>query len=115
MDIEHVIIPDQTRGALFDTHFLRQNSLKVVIQEIYTRRYWGSAGVWTLDMALATTFTSRSDALEAAINQKLRNVQLVLSREFRELEVAPIETSSQLSPGDDGTAILVRNQSVSFA
>lgn len=97
MDIEHVIVPDQTRGAIFDTHFLRQSSLKVVIQEIHTRRYWGKAGVWTSDMALATIFTSRSDALEAAINQKLRNVQLVLRREFSEWEFVPIETSFTVS------------------
>lgn len=38
-------------------------------------------------------FTSRSDALEAATNRKLQNVQMVLTREFREWEIAPIATS----------------------
>ena len=93
MDIEHLIIPDQTRGAIYDTHFLRQSSLSVIIQEIPTRRYWGKGGLWTSDMEAAVKFTSRSVALETATNQKLSNVQMVLSREFKECEFVPIETS----------------------
>lgn len=37
MDTDRMIIPDQRRGAMFDTHILRKHSLKVVIQEIPTR------------------------------------------------------------------------------
>jgi hypothetical protein len=81
------------RGNHLDTQFLRRHFTKVVIQEIPTRRYWKGTGVWTSEIDKATTFRSCSAAMEDATHLKLKNVQLVLTRELRECEVFPLKTS----------------------
>jgi hypothetical protein len=80
------------RGNEFDSQILRQVLTKVVIQEIPTRLYLSVGDFWTLDIEDATTFDSRSAALEEATNLKLQNVQLVLSRVTKEWEIIPVET-----------------------
>jgi hypothetical protein len=86
------------RGNKFDSQFLRQVLTKVVIQEIPSRLYLSEGNFWTLAIESATAFDSRSAALEKATNLKLQNVQLVLSREFKEWEIIPVETSVRPQP-----------------
>jgi hypothetical protein len=90
MDTTQLTLPATSRGTRVDTQFLTRHCIKVVIQEIPTRRFWGSGGVWILDIEKATSFDSRSAALETASHQNLHNVQLVLSREIKEWEIIPI-------------------------
>ena len=84
------------RGNTYDTQILRQVLTKVVIQEIPTRLYLSVGDFWTLDIENATTFDSRSAALEKATHLKLQNVQLVLSRVTKEWEIIPIKTNSRV-------------------
>lgn len=95
MDTNQPTLPATSRGTRVDTQFLSRHCVKVVIQEIPTRRFWGSGGVWILEIEKATTFDSRSAALEAASRQNLHNVQLVLSRELKEWEIIPIDPRSK--------------------
>ncbi len=92
------------RGSMSDSQFLRQVLTKVVIQKIPTRLYLSAGDFWTLDIEHATTFVSRSAALQEATNLKLQNVQLVLSRELKEWEIIPVTTSIGVRPtlGDSG-------------
>lgn len=76
-----------------NTEFLRQHSTTVVIQEIPTRRYWQSGGVWTPDIERAAQFDTCSGALEQAMHSKLSNVQLVLAREITEYETIPLKAT----------------------
>ena len=99
MDTTQPILPATSRGTRINTQFLSRHCLKVVIQEVPTRRFWGSGGVWVLDIEKATTFDSRSAALEAASHQNLHHVQHVLSRELKEWELIPIDSRSK-SPDD---------------
>lgn len=62
MESIHLNAPVSTAGIEFDTRFLRRNCTKVVIQEIPTRRYWGSRGVWTSDIEKASDFQTGSSA-----------------------------------------------------
>lgn len=96
--MDAVLINDSTtsRGNTSDSQFLRQVFTKVVIQEISSRLYLSAGDFWTLDIEDATTFHSRSAAIDEARNLELQNVQLVLSRELKEWEITPIETSFRL-------------------
>jgi hypothetical protein len=91
-----------SRGNSFDTQFLRRHFTKVVIQEIPTRRYWQTLGVWTSNIEAARTYDSCTKALEEALFLKLKNVQLVLNREFKEWEIIPIKTSISPRPTAPG-------------
>ncbi|MBP9901188.1 MAG: hypothetical protein IT579_23255 [Verrucomicrobia subdivision 3 bacterium] len=79
-------------GNRNDRQFLSFIATKVVIQEIATRHYLSVDNFWTLDIEGATSFTTRSAALEQATNLKLQDVQLVLNREVKEWEVFPIKS-----------------------
>ena len=76
-----------------DTRYLRRNFTRVVIQEIPTRRYWGSRGVWTSEIEKANDFQTGTSALEYARRLELPNVQLVMIHEFKECQVIPLKTS----------------------
>ena len=81
-------------GAIrLNTEFLRRHSTTVVIQEIPTRRYWVSSGVWTADIERAAQFDTCSGAQEEAMHFKLSNVQLVLARELTEYEIIPLRAT----------------------
>ena len=81
------------RGNKFESQFLRRLLTKVVIQEIPSRLYLSAGDFWTLDIENATAFDSHLSAREEAANLKLNNVQLVLSREIKEWEIIPIEST----------------------
>ena len=81
------------REIKFNTQLLRRHFTKVVIQEMPTGRYWESNGVWTTDIDHATIFRTCTAALEQATHLKLQNVQLVMTREIKELEIIPVKTS----------------------
>jgi len=85
--------PNAKHGTKFDTQFLRRNFAKVVIQEVPTRRFWQSTGIWTTDVDKATSFRTCSAALEQATLFRLQYVQLVLTREIKECEVIPLKAS----------------------
>ena len=78
-------------GAHLDTQFLKRIATKVVIQEMPTRRYWVSRGVWTSDVEQATDFQTRSSASEHALRLKLPNAQLVVIHEFRDYQIVPLQ------------------------
>lgn len=80
-----------TSAAGYDTEFLRRSSSKVLIQDAATRRYLTVAGVWTAQPELAMTFRSGSTAMEHAHHQRLKNVNLVLSRAITVSEVIPMK------------------------
>ena len=85
-------IPDAPASATgYDTEFLRRSSSKVLIQDAATRRYLTVAGVWTAQPELAMTFRSGSTAMEHVQRQKLKNVNLVLSRAITVSEVIPLK------------------------
>jgi hypothetical protein len=73
-----------------DTEFLSRHSTQVMIQEIATRRYLATTGVWTADLGQALTFRSGSAAMEHLMQKKLTNVQLVLTRAITVSEVIPV-------------------------
>lgn len=83
----------RTAGIESDTRFLRRDLTKVVIQEIATRRYWGSRGVWTSEIEKANDFQTGTSALEHVRRLELPNVQLVVIHEFKECQVIPLKTS----------------------
>ena len=85
--------PNAKDGIKFDTQFLRRHFSKVVIQEVPTRRFWQSTGIWTADVDKATSFRTYSAALEQATLFRLQYVQLVLTREIKECEVIPLKAS----------------------
>ena len=66
-----------------------------MIQEIPTRRYLRNGGFWTPDIEQATVFANKSAAIEAANEQAFTNVQLVMSREFKEWEILPLKTTTK--------------------
>jgi hypothetical protein len=76
-----------------DTEFLSRQSTKVMIQEISTRRFLATTGVWTADPGQALTFRSGSAAMEHLTQRKLTNVQLVLTRAITVSEVIPVTTA----------------------
>jgi hypothetical protein len=76
-----------------DTEFLSRQSTKVMIQEISTRRFLASTGVWTTDAGQALTFRSGSAAMEHLTQRKLTNVQLVLTRAITVSEVIPVTSA----------------------
>lgn len=90
---------DFARGSIangtikLNTEFLRRHATTVVIQEIPTRRYWESIGVWTSDIDRAAQFDTCSGAVEQAMHFKLSNVQLVLAREITEYETIPLKAT----------------------
>jgi hypothetical protein len=95
MDTAQPTLTAVSRGRRLDTQFLSQHCIKVVIQEIATRRFWGQGGFWLLELEQAITFDSRSAALEAASHHNLHNVQLVLSRELKEWEIIPVDSRNR--------------------
>ena len=90
---------DEAKGSYvngtieLNTEFLRRHSTTVMIQEIPTRHYWESGGVWTSDIERAAQFETCSGALEEAMHFKLSNVQLVLAREITEYETIPLKAT----------------------
>lgn len=87
-----IAVPAATAPQLAgcDTEFLSRQSTKVMIQEISTRRFLASTGVWTPDAGQALTFRSGSAAMEHLTQRKLTNVQLVLTRAITVSEVIPV-------------------------
>ena len=97
MNLNQFPVAASSAGNKFDTQFLRKHFTKVVIQEMPTRRYWGSSGVWTFDIEKATIFRTCSAAHEEAMHLKLPNVQLVLIRELKEFEIIPLKASVRVA------------------
>ena len=58
--------------------------MKIMIQEIPTRRYYRTAGVWTGDIHEASNFRTSSAALEVVNRSNLQNVQLVATQDFKD-------------------------------
>ena len=73
--------------------------MKVMIQEVPTRRYYRSTGVWTNDVAQASDFRTSTAALAAISKSKLRNVQLVATRNLKDFEVFPLRQTLVAQPG----------------
>ena len=93
MKLEEAKGSDAIGSIKLNTQFLRQHSTTVVIQEILTRCYWESSGVWTEDIERAAQFDTCSGTQEEAMHFKLSNVQLVLARELTEYEIIPLRAT----------------------
>ena len=64
--------------------------MKILIQEIPTRRYYRAAGVWTGDIREASDFHTGSAALEVVQRSHLHNVQLIATQDFKDYQVFPL-------------------------
>ena len=65
--------------------------MRIMIQEIPTRRYYRTAGVWTGDIHEASDFRTGSAALKVVQQSKLNNVQLVATQDFKAYQVFPLK------------------------
>jgi hypothetical protein len=72
--------------------------MKIMIQEIPTRRYYRTPGVWTGDIRKASDFRTSTAALETILKSNLNNVQLVSTRDFKRFQVFPLKRSPAALP-----------------
>ncbi len=72
----------------------QMRAMKIMIQEIPTRRYYRAAGVWTGDVREASDFRTGSAALEVIQRSKLLNVQLVATDDFKAYQVFPLQRAA---------------------
>lgn len=89
-------ITQTRRGAVISDLQIRNGSPpQALIQEIATRRYFGSGGAWTSDREQATDFRSAAAAMEHAQQRKFVMVQLVLTGNLTVCEVIPSTTADR--------------------
>ncbi len=68
--------------------------MKIMIQEIPTRRYYRTAGVWTGDVREASDFRTSSAALDVVARSHLQNVQLIATQDFKDYQVFPLSRTT---------------------
>jgi hypothetical protein len=73
--------------------------MKIMIQEIPTRRYYRAVGVWTGDVREASDFRTGSAALEVVQQSKLNNVQLVATQDFKAYQVFSLKQGVSAQAG----------------
>ena len=83
MSSNHLGVGRLKGGMDLATRFRIWDSTEVVIQEIPTGLYWdGKGGGWTSDLENATTFPTRSGALNEMGRMNLSTVRQVVRREL---------------------------------